>query len=191
MLLRKRVRAGILLYALFLAAIFSLLLQFYLNRLQANQLLFDYQQENLQAQLIAEVTKQEAEAESGSLTFSQGQSSYRYSPKGLFVEVQLPTGAVYHYQFAKFLPEEDEEPQEPEKADKVEEVEEEDEPVEIDESEQGDEEGEDGEEELADEEDFVEVSDEWSDKTEELDELEGGEFVEEFLDKGEDELRED
>jgi hypothetical protein len=109
MLLKKRVKAGILLYALFLLAIFALLLQFYLNRLQSNQLLLSYQQEQLQAQLMAELTKQEADQEVGGFSFDKGQSRYRYSSKGLVVEVELFSGDSYHYQFAKFLPEEKEE----------------------------------------------------------------------------------
>lgn len=37
MILQKRLRAGVLIYALLMAAIFILLLQFYLDRVVANQ----------------------------------------------------------------------------------------------------------------------------------------------------------
>ncbi|WP_044690422.1 competence type IV pilus minor pilin ComGG, partial [Streptococcus suis] len=49
MLLKKKVKAGILLYALLMLAVFSLLLQFYLNRQEAES-------------QIAQVAKQEATA---------------------------------------------------------------------------------------------------------------------------------
>ena len=52
-----KVKAGILLYALFMAAVFSLLLQFYLNRQVANQRLFQANREQTEAYALAVLTK--------------------------------------------------------------------------------------------------------------------------------------
>ena len=58
-----KVKAGILLYALFMAAVFSLLLQFYLNRQVANQRLFQANRERTEAYALAVLTKETATKE--------------------------------------------------------------------------------------------------------------------------------
>lgn len=63
MLLKKRVKAGILLYALLMLAIFSLLLQFYLTYQRAEAHLLVANRQTTQAYLMAHMTKQQVEKE--------------------------------------------------------------------------------------------------------------------------------
>ncbi|HFI0256120.1 TPA: competence type IV pilus minor pilin ComGG [Streptococcus suis] len=58
MLLRKKVKGGVLLYALLMLAIFSLLLQFYLNRQAAHQTNLLAQREASQAYIMAQLVKE-------------------------------------------------------------------------------------------------------------------------------------
>ena len=62
---KKKVKAGVLLYAVTIAAIFSLLLQFYLNRQVANHRDYDLNKEKLIAFAMAKRTKDKVEQESG------------------------------------------------------------------------------------------------------------------------------
>ena len=50
---KQKVKAGIMLYALFMAAVFSLLLQFYLHRQTANHRNFTLNRERTQAYAMA------------------------------------------------------------------------------------------------------------------------------------------
>lgn len=59
MLLRKRVKGGVLLHALLMLAIFSLLLQFYLNRQAAHHTNLLAQREASQAFIMAQLVKEE------------------------------------------------------------------------------------------------------------------------------------
>ncbi len=61
MLLKKRVRAGILLYALLMLAIFSLLLQFYLNRQLAESQLVQASKQEATAYIIAQLVLEQVE----------------------------------------------------------------------------------------------------------------------------------
>ena len=129
MLLRKRVKGGVLLYALLMLAIFSLLLQFYLNRQAAHQTNLLAQREASQAFIMAQLVKEEAldkrrvEAEetsakteettastnsiqqessaqlTGSVQFVQGQATYSQTTGYLQVQVQLKTGREFSYTF--------------------------------------------------------------------------------------------
>ncbi|WP_170243118.1 competence type IV pilus minor pilin ComGG [Streptococcus suis] len=57
MILKKKVKAGILLYALLMLAVFVLLLQFYLNQQVSEGQLIGASRESTQAYLIAQMTK--------------------------------------------------------------------------------------------------------------------------------------
>ena len=105
-----KVKAGILLYALFMAAVFSLLLQFYLNRQVANQRLFQANRERTEAYALAVLTKETATEESGQLVFDQGSTHYRQQGKMLEVSSQLANQKSYSFYF--------ESKKEPEKKDK-------------------------------------------------------------------------
>ena len=94
-----KVKAGILLYALFMAAVFSLLLQFYLNRQVANQRLFQANRERTEAYALAVLTKETATEENGQLAFDQGSTHYRRQENMLEVSSQLANQKSYSFYF--------------------------------------------------------------------------------------------
>lgn len=101
MLLRKRVKAGILLYALLMSAVFALLLNFYLLRVQANERQSIAQLSASQAFLMAEVTKDLATEDAGTVSFNQGSVSYSHKKDQLSVKVRLDNGQSFSYVFAR------------------------------------------------------------------------------------------
>ena len=94
-----KVKAGILLYALFMAAVFSLLLQFYLNRQVTNQRLFQANRERAEAYVLAVLTKETVTEESGQLTFDKGSTHYRRQGNILEVSSQLANQKSYSFYF--------------------------------------------------------------------------------------------
>ena len=82
MLKKKKVRAGVLLYAVTIAGIFSLLLQFYLNRQVAHHQDYALNKEKLLAFAIAKRTYEKASSESGQQSFNAGKATYRNDQKG-------------------------------------------------------------------------------------------------------------
>ena len=82
MLKKKKVRAGVLLYALVMAGIFSLLLQFYLNRQVAHHQDYALNKEKLLAFAMAKRTYERVHSESGQQSFDLGKASYRSDEKG-------------------------------------------------------------------------------------------------------------
>lgn len=94
-----KVKAGILLYALFMAAVFSLLLQFYLNRQVTNQRLFQANRERAEAYASAVLTKETVTEESGQLTFDKGSTHYRRQGNILEVSSQLANQKSYSFYF--------------------------------------------------------------------------------------------
>ena len=87
---KKKVKAGVLLYAVTIAAIFSLLLQFYLNRQVAHYQDYALNKEKLVAFAMAKRTKDKAEQESGEQVFNLGQVSYQNKKSGLVTTVRTP-----------------------------------------------------------------------------------------------------
>ena len=79
---KKKVRAGVLLYAVTIAGIFSLLLQFYLNRQVAHHQDYALNKEKLLAFAIAKRTYEKASSESGEQLFDAGKATYRNEQKG-------------------------------------------------------------------------------------------------------------
>ena len=79
---KKKVRAGVLLYAVTIAGIFSLLLQFYLNRQVAHHQDYALNKEKLLAFAIVKRTYEKASSESGQLSFNAGKATYRNDQKG-------------------------------------------------------------------------------------------------------------
>ncbi|HEM5269032.1 competence protein ComGG [Streptococcus suis] len=63
MLLKKKVKAGILLYALLMLAVFSLLLQFYLNRQEAESRLVQVARQEATAYIMAQMVLDQVEEE--------------------------------------------------------------------------------------------------------------------------------
>ena len=87
---KKKVKAGVLLYAVTIAAIFSLLLQFYLNRQVAHYRDYALNKEKLVAFAMAKRTKDKAEQESGEQIFNLGQVSYQNKKTNLVTTVHTP-----------------------------------------------------------------------------------------------------
>ena len=84
---KKKVRAGVLLYALVMAGIFSLLLQFYLNRQVAHHQDYVLNKEKLLAFAMAKRTYERAHSESGQQSFNVGKASYRSDEKSFIAIV--------------------------------------------------------------------------------------------------------
>ena len=87
---KQKVKAGVLLYAVTMAAIFSLLLQFYLNRQVAHHQDYALNKEKLIAFAMAKRTKDKAEQESGEQVFNLGQVSYQNKKTSLVTRVRTP-----------------------------------------------------------------------------------------------------
>ena len=85
---KKKVKAGVLLYAVTIAAIFSLLLQFYLNRQVAHYQDYALNKERLLAFAMAKRTKDKVDKESGEQAFNLGQVSYQNKKTSLVTRVR-------------------------------------------------------------------------------------------------------
>ena len=85
---KKKVKAGVLLYAVTMAAIFSLLLQFYLNRQVTYYQDYALNKEKLVAFAMAKRTKDKIDKESGEQAFNLGQVSYQNKKTGLVTTVR-------------------------------------------------------------------------------------------------------
>ena len=98
MLFKKKVKAGVLLYALLMASIFTLILQFYLHRVVASERLLLVQTQQAKASLVAELTKDLATDKEGQFQFSEGRSHYQEKSGLLEVTVMIGERAyAYHY----------------------------------------------------------------------------------------------
>ena len=87
---KKKVKAGVLLYAVSIAAIFSLLLQFYLNRQVAHYQDYALNKEKLVAFAMAKRTKDKVDKESGEQAFNMGQVSYQNKKTSLVTRIRTP-----------------------------------------------------------------------------------------------------
>ena len=87
---KQKVKAGVLLYAVTISAIFSLLLQFYLNRQVAHYQDYALNKEKLIAFAMAKRTKDKIEQESGEQAFNLGQVSYQNKKTSLVTTVRTP-----------------------------------------------------------------------------------------------------
>ena len=103
---KKKVKAGVLLYAVTMAAIFSLLLQFYLNRQVAHHQDFALNKEKLVAFAMAKRTKDKVEQESGEKVFNFGQVSFQNKTVGLVTVVRM-SKSQYEFLFPSTRSKED------------------------------------------------------------------------------------
>ena len=87
---KQKVKAGVLIYAVTMAAIFSLLLQFYLNRQVVHYQDYALNKEKLIAFAMAKRAKERVEQESGEQAFNLGQVSYQNKKTGLVTTVRTP-----------------------------------------------------------------------------------------------------
>ena len=85
---KKKVKAGVLIYAVTVAAIFSLLLQFYLNRQVAHHRDYALNKEKLIAFAMDKRTKDKVEQDSGEQAFNLGQVSYQNKKTSLVTTVR-------------------------------------------------------------------------------------------------------
>ena len=93
---KQKVKAGVLLYAVTMVAIFSLLLQFYLNRQVAHHKDFALNKEKLIAFAMAKRSKDKAEQESGERVFNLGKVTYQNTKTGFATSVRMNKG---NYEF--------------------------------------------------------------------------------------------
>ena len=93
---KQKVKAGVLLYAVTMAAIFSLLLQFYLNRQVAHHKDFALNKEKLAAFAMAKRSKDKTEQESGEQVFNLGKVRYHNTKTGFVTSVRMNKG---NYEF--------------------------------------------------------------------------------------------
>lgn len=93
---KQKVKAGVLLYAVTMAAIFSLLLQFYLNRQVAHHKEFALNKEKLAAFAMAKRSKDKVEQESGERVFNLGKVRYQNTKTGFTTSVRMNKG---NYEF--------------------------------------------------------------------------------------------
>ena len=110
---KKQIEAGILLYALFMSAVFSLLLQFYLNRQVAERRLLLANQRRIQAYAQAQLAVDTWDREEKTMTFSTGRVDLEEKAGFAEVSSHLQDDTTYHFTFA--LP-----PREKKKTDKKE-----------------------------------------------------------------------
>ena len=95
---KQKVKAGVLLYAVTMAAIFSLLLQFYLNRQVAHHKDFALNKEKLAAFAMAKRTKDKVEQESGEQVYNLGQVNYQNKKTSLVTTVRTDK-SQYEFRF--------------------------------------------------------------------------------------------
>lgn len=101
MLLRKKVKAGVLLYSLLMASIFTLVLQVYLFRVVE---IHRIHQENCyanQAYLMANLVVKNAREGSGQMVFNTGVANYQVNESKVAIDISL---AKNHREFHYNLP---------------------------------------------------------------------------------------
>ena len=102
---KQKVKAGVLLYAVTMAAIFSLLLQFYLNRQVAHHKDFALNKEKLVAFAMAKRSKDKVEQESGERVFNLGKVRHQNTKTGCELSVHMNKGN-YEFLFPSMKPKE-------------------------------------------------------------------------------------
>lgn len=98
MLLKRQVKAGVLLYALLMTAILSLVLTFYTHRLKAAYQLQRAQALSSQSYVLAELAKPLAKESQGRLRFDKGEVAYHYQGNKLMMTV-ISGGRQFDYHF--------------------------------------------------------------------------------------------
>ncbi|MGT2833268.1 competence type IV pilus minor pilin ComGG [Streptococcus halotolerans] len=103
MLLKKHLKAGVLLYALLMTAVLSLLLNFYTDRLKAAYRIQEAQLASSQSYVLAELAKPMIKEPSGEILFDKGKVAYQSRKDTL--EVTVTTGQqTFSYHFLKETP---------------------------------------------------------------------------------------
>ena len=97
---KKQIKAGILLYALFMSAVFSLLLQFYLNRQVAERRILLASQKRIQAYAQAQLAVDTWDRKENTMIFSTGRVDLEERSGFANVSSHLQDGTTYHFTFA-------------------------------------------------------------------------------------------
>lgn len=97
---KKQIEAGILLYALFMSAVFSLLLQFYLNRQVAEKQILLASQKRIQAYAQAQLAVDTWDRKEKAMTFSTGRVDLEEKSGFANVSSHLQDGTTYQFTFA-------------------------------------------------------------------------------------------
>lgn len=97
---KKQIKAGILLYALFMSAVFSLLLQFYLNRQVAERRILLASQKRIQAYAQAQLAFDTWDRKENAMIFSTGRVDLEERSGFANVSSHLQDGTTYHFTFA-------------------------------------------------------------------------------------------
>ena len=98
-LLRRKVKAGILLYSLLMVAVFALVLQFYLGRVVAVEQKHQAQRASSQAYLMAKIVDKFAKEHSGQMHFDKGKAQYHIQGQYIHITVTLANQQEFQYQF--------------------------------------------------------------------------------------------
>ncbi|MGT2934618.1 competence type IV pilus minor pilin ComGG [Streptococcus castoreus] len=102
---KTNLKAGILLYAMFMASVFLLVLQLYLY--QTTHLHKEYQAQRayVKARLMAEMIHQSRVQGSGHLFFKEGQATYRCQKDQLVITVALDQTSHHQFNYSPLYPE--------------------------------------------------------------------------------------
>ncbi|CAM4108104.1 hypothetical protein AT575_07975 [Streptococcus penaeicida] len=99
MILKKNLRAGVLVYAILMTAVFISLVEVYLKQVADYKREHQAQMANLQAQMIGEYVKMSARNASGSMIFDQGKADYLQLEDSMEVSVTLTNGQVFTFDY--------------------------------------------------------------------------------------------
>lgn len=101
MVLKAKVKAGVLLYALVMSMIFVLLLHYYVARIAATKRQEQAQIEAGKAMVMAHLTVADATNKEGDYYFEGGCSHYRQLGDGMSVTIVMDGGNTYTYQLPR------------------------------------------------------------------------------------------
>lgn len=103
MILKKNLRAGVLLYALLIASIFVLVLQVYLYRVVSAERLHLKHIETNSAYFMAKLTQKKVKDTAGDLRFNVGTTHYSFENDILHITATTKSGEVFDYHFQSDL----------------------------------------------------------------------------------------
>lgn len=97
--LKRPIRAGILLYALLMAALFTLILQLYLFRVVSTHRIHQKHQLANQSYIMATLVERQVSSSSGEIEFNCGTAKYQVIENQLLVNIISLSGDNFYYHF--------------------------------------------------------------------------------------------
>lgn len=97
--LKRPIRAGILLYALLMAALFTLILQLYLFRVVSTHRIHQKHQLANQSYIMATLVERQVSSGSGEIEFNCGTAKYQVIANQLLVNIISLSGDNFYYHF--------------------------------------------------------------------------------------------